>query len=181
MAGVEDVLSVLRSMDGVAAAFLLDGAALDAAVAEERVAGTISGMPMENRALDECVRREVRVCLFCTGAFGDAEGRVLVMEDGDGNVLGHDVIGGRGAEADFGEDALWLSDDFVVFPGRRSAGGVRMVMLPRRVSSIGRAEGAGDPVLMYPSTGTDLLLKRLFRVPEGSKASSAILAFDRVS
>jgi len=56
-----------------------------------------------------------------------------------------------------------------------------MVMLPQKVKSIGEKEGVKNAVLLYPSTTTDLILRKYYGISPGEPdIASAILAFDVV-
>ncbi|MDR3282765.1 MAG: hypothetical protein LBS92_04050 [Candidatus Methanoplasma sp.] len=177
---LDALLEKIRSRECVTYAFLLEGDALREALEEEAGVGTLSGMPMENRALAECLGKEVAVCMFCNGVFeqSSASEHIMVMEDGRGNVVGHDVSKEMAVVFKDDPEVFWLCDDFVMYPGRASIGDIKMVMLPKRIRSLGESDGVRNPVILYPATTTDLILKRRFDVAADSRVSSAILAFD---
>jgi hypothetical protein len=178
----ESVLKKIRSREGVAHAFLLEGDALREALDEEAGVGTMSGMPMENRALAECLRKEVAICMFCTGIFEESEAseHIMIMEDSGGNVVGHDVSDEMIPLYKEDPEVFWLCDDFVMYPCKASIGDMKMVLLPKKIRSLGEADGVREPVILYPATTTDFILKRLFNIAADSKIASAILAFDIV-
>jgi len=175
---LEEIIDKLRSEKSVKAVFLLEGDFYDDVIDEESsVTESTSGMHFVNRALEEVRKRGTAVCLFCEGALETMPGHVIVMEDSCGNTVGHDVP--PSMICDFKEEPgmCWLSEDFVVYPDK-AMDDVMIVMLPRKVLFIGEKEGAGDPVLLYPATTTDIMLRRHFGIPLNSPhLASAILGF----
>lgn len=177
--GIEEIIAKIRSNKSVEAAFLLEGEIYQETIEEESSVSEVSmGMPLINRALEEVRKRKVAVCLFCDGTFEAPTDHVLVMEDTLGNVVGHDVPARIMSEYKDDPNIIWLCDDFALFPGRAKTFDIVMVMLPHNVSSIGENDGAKDPILLYPATTTDTLLRRYFKIPLDSRIASAILAFD---
>jgi len=176
--GLNDIVRKLKERDGIRAVFLLEGESLKKTVDEEKSIETSSmGIPLVNRALEECLKRNTFLCLFCDHAFETAMDHVIVMEDGDGNIIGHDVP--PCMMDDFKDDPniIWLSDDFAMFPNISTCHEFMIVMLPQKVTIIGESDGVRDPILLYPSTTTDMVLKKIFGSP-APNLSSAIIAFD---
>jgi hypothetical protein len=177
--GVEEVLAKLVSDRSVKAAFHLNGEFYKKVIDEESsVIESSMGMPLVNRALQEVVKRKVAVCLFCYGDFETPSDHVMVLEDGIGNVVGHDVPACMMDRFKDDPEIFWLCDDFAVYPNRAASVEMLMVMLPLKVKFVGHEEGAKDPVLLYPATTTDILLRGLFGISMDEPIASAILAFD---
>ncbi|MCL2786271.1 MAG: hypothetical protein FWD81_03515 [Methanomassiliicoccaceae archaeon] len=178
--GLKEVLDRLGRERSVRGAYPLDGEIYDKVVAEEgSVTESFTGVPLVNRALEEVLKRTTAVCLFCGSAFETPSEHVMIMEDICGNVVGHDVPPGMADKLKNDHGLFWLSDDFVMHPDRTDMHNIMMVMLPQRVVSIGEAEGAENAILLYPSTTTDLILRRHFGISPGEPdIASAIIAFD---
>jgi len=177
--GIEEIIAKIGSNKSVKAVFLLEGDIYDEAIEEESsVLDTSMGMPLVNRALDEVRKRKCAVCLFCDGPLETPTGHVMVMEDVFGNVVGHDVPACMLDKFKDDPDIMWLCDDFAMFPGRAKTFDMVMVMLPRHTKTVGVDEGAKDPVILYPATTTDMILRKHFKMPHDPRLASAILAFD---
>jgi hypothetical protein len=180
--GLKEVLEKLRSVGSVKAAYPLEGEIYDNVIAEESgVTESFTGMPLDNRALDEVLKRSAAVCLFCGSAFEVPSDHVLVMEDTEGNVVGHDIPACMAAKFKDNKDVFWFTEDFVIYPERANMHDAVMVMLPQKVTFVGESEGVRNAVLLYPATTTDLMLRMHFKVSLGDPdIASAILAFDVV-
>ncbi len=179
---VEAVLNRLKEENSVNGAFLLEGDFYDEVIAEESSVDTASmGMPLVNRALQETLKREHAVCIFCTGSFQVPVDHVMVLEDGDGNRVGHDVPMCKMEEYKDKEGIFWLCEDFAVYPNIATSEEMLMVMLPQRVDIIGDEEGIKNATILYPATTTDLMLKGHFGIPANDPTiASAIISFDLI-
>ncbi|MCL2143191.1 MAG: hypothetical protein FWH44_02915 [Methanomassiliicoccaceae archaeon] len=180
--GTEEVLAKLRADKSVKAAFPLNGEIYDIAVGEEMsIKESSMGMPLVNRALEEMLRREFAVCIFCDGDFDPPMDHVIVMEDGAGNRIGHDIPKCMAGSKDDDPNAFWLCDDFVIYPEKAGTDETVMVLLPQDVTTVGNDEGVKNAIVMYPATTTDMILKRHFGISgKDITAASAILAFDLI-
>ncbi|MDR0524205.1 MAG: hypothetical protein LBG62_07305 [Candidatus Methanoplasma sp.] len=176
---LEAIIEKLQCAGGVFKVERLEGEVLDEILSEEAGVDTSIGMPMDNRALAECLKRDTFLCVFCDYSFEKPEDHVMVMEDGNGNRVGHDVPEGMMGDFKDDPDAIWLCDDFVMFPSLATSDDLKIVMLPQSVTVIGEEDGAGSPVLLYPATTTDVALRRALGVnPSDPGIATAILAFD---
>ena len=178
---IEQVIAKLCCENSVKCAFLLEGDFYGEFVEEESsVVESSMGMPLVNRALEEVRKREMAVCLFCKSSFEVPTDHVMVMEDMCGNVIGHDVPTCMADDFKDDPNIFWLCDDFAIYPNR-TRDDVVMVMLPQKVRFVGEKEGVKDPILLYPATTTDILLRELFHIPiDEPGIASAILAFNTV-
>ncbi|MDR1404411.1 MAG: hypothetical protein LBJ20_02430 [Candidatus Methanoplasma sp.] len=178
--GLEDVLARLGAERSVKAIFPLEGDFYKEVIMEEgSITESSFGMPIVNRALEEALRRDVAICLFCDGTFEVPTGHVMVMEDGCGNRIGHDVPVCMMDDFKDDPEIFWLCDDFAIYPQKAESQETFMIMLPQNVESVGKEEGVKNPILLYPATTTDIMLRKHFGIPlDDPKLASAILAFD---
>lgn len=177
--GMDEIIAKLGSDKAVKAVFPLVGEFYKEVIKEESsVIESTMGMPLINRALEEVLKREVAVCVFCGYAFETPTDHVMVMEDACGNMVGHDVPARMFDDYKDNPDLFWLCEDFVVYPNK-AMDDIAIVMLPHRAQCVGEKEGAKDPTLLFPATTTDILLRKHFGVPlDDPGLASAILAFD---
>jgi len=179
--GLEEVLSKLRSEKNVMAAFHLEGEFYREVVEEEdSITECSMGMPLINRALEAVMKRDTAVCIFVKNSFETPDDHVMIMEDLCGNIVGHDVPVCKMHEFKDDPRIFWLCDDFAIYPDRSEMHDIVMVMLPLKAKSVGEKEGAKDPVILYPATTTDIMLRTHFGIPVDDPVASAILAFDEL-
>jgi hypothetical protein len=178
--GMEDVLAKLGTDKSVRAAFVLEGDLYGKVVAEESsVTESSMGMPLINRALEAVLKRKMVVCVFCEYTFETPVDHVMIMEDSGGNLIGHDVPLCMADKFKDDPEIVWLCDDFAMYPNRSQTEEMMIVMLPQKIRIVGPDEGAKDPVLLYPATTTDILLRKHFGMSlDDPKIATAILAFD---
>lgn len=181
--GLEKVLEKLSKDESIKGIFVLDGEFYKEVIEEEgSVIESSMGMPLVNRALEEVLKRKVAVCVFCDGAFDIPMNHIMVMEDGCGNRIGHDVPACMADDFKDDLNILWLCDDFAMYPDRAETQEIVMVMLPQKAHSVGEKEGVKEAIILYPATSTDILLRKRFGIslndPKMARMASAILAFD---
>jgi hypothetical protein len=176
--GFEDALSKVKSAKGVINAFPMDGPILESVCAEEDSVRLSGGMILENRALDECLRRNVHICVFSRDFFEPMSDITMLMEDAFGNVVGHDVPECMIEEYKCRTDIVWLSDSFVLYPNVTSRSEPRLVMLPRKVRLIGAADGVFGAVGYYPSITSHNILREHFVIGDDPDVSSMIIGMD---
>jgi len=161
--GLEDVLTKLRSDKSVRAAFALEGNIFNDFIMEEgSVTEGAMGMKLKNRAFEEVIKRRTVICIFVEYTFETPTDHIMIMEDGCGNIIGHDVPPCMMSKYKDNPDIVWLCDDFALYPCRTQSEEPVFVMLPQKTDFIGKEEGAKDTVILYPATTTDILLRRHF-------------------
>ena len=177
--GINEVIIKLRNSNGVRDVFLLEGESLRAVIDEEKSVDSSSmGMPMKNKALDECLKRNTFLCVYCDYTFEQPTEHIMLMEDGKGNIVGHDIPVCMANDFKDRDDIVWLCDDFAMFPLMAESEEMYIVMLPQKINTIGENEGAVDPVVLYPATTTDMVLKKIFGALDGPDVATAIIAFN---
>ena len=163
VAGVHDAIAPPR--DVLAEAFSM----------EAGIGDTTFGMPLENRALEECIRRDACVCVLCDHSFEKPTDHVMTMEDCNGRMVAYDIPAGRKGDYAEKKNLIWISDDFVM---EADGEAVKMVMLPQRTRCICEADGVRDAVIFYPATTTDAYLrKQLGYMNNDSRLATALVAF----
>ena len=180
--GSKEVLDKIRSSTAIKAAYIMDGKLYKEFVREEgSVTGSDAGMPLDNRAFKEMLKRTTAVCLFSTGDFEEITEHIVIMEDPEGNMVGHDIPECMAGAFDNDPNLFFLSDDFVMNM-EANMREVTMVLLPKKdVRCVGEAEGAKDVMIMFPAPTTDLLLRRHFGIRDDEKGiASSVLAFNHI-
>ncbi|MDR1691147.1 MAG: hypothetical protein LBR42_04830 [Candidatus Methanoplasma sp.] len=180
MSLVDDILAKLNANSGVRAAFPLEGEFYNDVIAEESsVIESSMGMPLINKALKEVMKRKIAICVFSRVTFEVPTEHTMLMEDGNGNVIGHDVPACMMDNYKDDPDIFWLCDDFAMYPHKAETEEMLIVMLPQKSKFITEADGAKNAVLLYPATTTDIMLRQHFGIsPSEHGIASSILAFD---
>jgi len=177
--GMDGIVEKLKGREGVFDVCMLTDELFKEFLKEESsVEESSMGMPLVNEALKECLHRNSHLAVFSSGSFDMPQDHVMVMKDDEGHIVGHDVPKGMMEMFQEMQDVIWLCDDFVMFPSVCAMSEISMHMLPQRLTIIDEGDGAGNPVVLYPATTSDMLLKRMFSIPLDSKLASAIISFD---
>lgn len=178
---LEEVLNRIKADPNVHSVFLMDEDMVARMNAEESTVNTSIGLPLDNKALRACMEKKCFVCIFCYGKFDPPKDHVMLMVDGNGKVVGFDIPPGKEGEYSGRGDLVWLSDDFVMDVSCGMGDDICVVMNPQKVTVVGASEGVSDPILFYPSTTTDLLLRAEYGIdPNDSRIASAVMAYDPI-
>ena len=177
----ETFLSEVRSRPGVLRAEPLSPEMITEIVNEEDSVKVFSGsMDMEPVGLGKCICKDFAAAIFCDSRFPRPDRITIEIVDEDGKLLGHDVPDGlAGYIRKRKGDAIWLSENFVMYPDAITPLRPRMVM---NASPFPGKKGFGglDPWVFYPSVTTADLINRLFGVKESTGVSTIVLGVDGV-
>lgn len=177
----ECILSRLRREPGIARAEIMPDALMEKIIGEEStVTAAMGSMPVVNTGLDECMRRDVRICVFEDAGAWHPRATSMRMLNGSGEVVGHDIPMDLRSDYERRGDVVFLSEDFVMYAGMDMGDSLRMEMLA--VAYRGNGNWIPDeqsPVIWYPSSTSSEMIKEFFGHPKDSTATG-ILAFDIV-
>lgn len=175
-----DTLAAIQKVKGILCAFKTDEKILKDVVDEELTVRTTSGMEMENRAMEICFSRDVKICVFCDSTFESSHDEsYLLMVDDEDNVVGKSVISSEKEIYENMEGVVWLSDDFIMFPDKQITGDVKMILLPQQINIFADAPEISDAVVFFPSTSTDALLKAYYGISSDvPDTASGIIGFN---
>lgn len=175
---LKNVLEAVLRAPGIHQAFLVEKDVIEEVFRQEDVVeDTTFGMPLDNRALKACRERSGHIIVFCDYSFELPTDHLIIMEDESGNLIGFDIPVGKKGEYEGRTDLVWLSEDFALNMDA-DCDVATVVMLPQKVGCVNEVDGARDPVLLYPSTTTDMYIRdRLGVNPESPDIATAILSF----
>jgi hypothetical protein len=175
----QNVLEAISKVPGVRQAFIAEPALIEEVFRrEESVEDTSFGMPLDNRALQACRERSGHIIVVCDYAFEQPTEHVMIMEDDTGGLIGFDIPPGRIGEFEDRTDLIWLSDDFVLSMDA-DYDVAKVVMLPQSVNCVCSADGAADPVVMYPATTTDMYIREQLCIDaDSADIATAVLSFN---
>ncbi len=176
---VSEVLKRIRSERGVIRAELMPEDLFARIVEEEStVRGVMGNIPIINTGLRDCADRNVRLVVFDDGTIHHPQVHTMRMLDELGNEIGHNVTKCEVFDFMNRGDVVFISDDFVIYPGIEIHGSVSMEMLahPFRGRDKWMPESAGA-VMWYPSSTSSDMIFKYFGQPSIGIASS-ILGFN---
>ena len=172
--GTEEVLKKIRSRDGVLDAFVIDEDVLSMIEGEESNIRTSGGLVYENLGIDRSKEMDTHVCVFSKGFITDPKGPMVVMTDDTGAIYGHDVPRKcKLSSSAVRNGAVWISDDFVVYPDIIPKSEPKFVVLPRSVDFLETETTSYNPAL-----STDGLLKERFAFGGRGDLTTTIVAFN---
>lgn len=176
---MEDAVRRLEKVAGVHRVVVPEERVLEEALRmEDGVTDVTFGMPLENRALSECRKRDARICVFCDHSFEHPYEHVITMEDASGRMVAFDIPHGKRGDYDGRADIVWLSDDFAMLI---DGDATKVVMHPQKLSCIGVAEGVCNAMVFYPATTTfEFLSRKLGQEGGDPMIAMAVVAFDWV-
>lgn len=176
----ERVLEGLRAEKGVVSAELMDDEISYEVDCSERNIKTQAGMEFRNEGYLEAMKRNVRICMFCTGDLEIPRTPSVFYMTEDGTVMGHEVMPHEMEEYLARDDLVWVSDDFVMYPNRKGNGAELFVCRGRRFPLIDSYPGCGNSIMAVPAGPSDILLKSWFGVENRREIASVVAAFDLI-
>ena len=179
MFSISEVVGKLGSMPQIVSVYIPDESDIRTFYEEESRVSTISDMPMENEAMAVSKSRKHHLIVVFTEGLGNSPHHEVVMKDGDGNLVGWDVPPGLEYEVEGRDDLVWMSEDFVIDPSAME-GEIRVVLVAQRLTVIGEDDGVRDPVAMFPSPSTDMMIRERYGITLDSRCATAIVGFDEV-
>lgn len=136
-----------------------------------------SGMEYENRAAEECATRDLCLCIFSEEPLERTDEITIIMADAFGNRTGNNVPDVLLEEYSKREDAVWLSDSFVLYPNAEQRSESRVIILPCRFKTFDSV-GNGNAVSFYPTIGTDIALRKRFGIQSMERMTSCIVGIN---
>lgn len=136
---------------------------------------TSFGMPIDNRAIKDCLSRDLVLCVYADMSFEKPSCRTMMMTDSKGNIVGHDVAESQMEEYRSRTDIVWLSDDFVLYPNAGMTDDMTFVMLPQEYRGFSETDGVSEAVICYPATTTDCLIKQKYGDPMDSMVATLLM------
>lgn len=172
--GTEEVLRKLKSREGVLDAFVIDGDTRSMIECEESSIRTSGGLVYENLGMDRSRGMDTHVCVFSKGFITEPGGPLVVMTDDTGTIYGHNVPRKcKLSSFTVRSGAVWISDDFVVYPDIIPRCEPKFVVLPYKLDFLGT-----DTTSYNPALSTDCLLKERFGFGGRGDLTTTIVSFN---
>ncbi len=176
---IQNTLKAVRNQSSVIGAHILDAKTLYGVIKEESNVRKWLGMPFYNQAAKMCLECSYVICVFSEGLLELHMDGSIVMYDNLGIEIGKMID--PSMKDTFYNSAynVWLTEDFVLFSDRITAGPVAVVMKPINVDFLKDNPDVEFASLFYPNRHTDLMLRERFDIGLDVRCSSALIGINR--
>lgn len=174
----EKVLETLSDMEGVVETFRVNGEILeDLRKIESQIRATLD-LEVKNEGIDECLKRQNIYCIIKDGRFRPPpEPTVLLMGDGE-LIMGKEIIPTDKTDYSSMEEAVFLSEDFVLFKNIKPKDREYFLMPPIPFPEVEEIEGTEDVVSSSPSGLGDQFLRKTHGLIDDPRLASVIIGFN---
>lgn len=174
-----NTLKAVRNQSSVIDAHILDAKTLYGVIKEESPVKEWLGMPFYNQAAKVCLECSYAICVFSEGLLEPNMDSSIVMYDNLGIEIGKMIDSSMKDTFYNSAYNVWLTEDFVLFSNRITAGPVAVVMKPIGVDFLKDDPDVEYASLFYPNRHTDLMLRERFDIGLDVSCSSAIIGINR--
>lgn len=138
------------------------------------------GIPVINLGVEECLKRQYVICIIKNRAFRPPPEATVVLISDNQAVLGEEVLPHRKKEflENNKEDVVWLSEEFVMYPGRTGGKKEWFVMPPVSFPEVSAYDGVSDVVSCSPSAPADMMLRQMHGYEDDPKLASILIGFN---
>lgn len=175
---LDEVLKVLKGLDGVIEAFALGPETRRQLREIETGVKATLNIEVKNTGLDECLRREHVVGIIKDKRFRPPpEPTILLMGD-NGAVLGEEILPGQRGRFEDRQNLIFLSEEFVIYTDRKAAKQEYFLMPPVSFPEIEKVHGVKNVVSCSPTALGDVLVRTSHELEDDSKLASVLIGFD---
>jgi hypothetical protein len=179
MASMNDVLEMLKGMRGTVHAFVLNDDCRGKIWAIEKDIKAALGIPVLNKGVEECLRRQHVVCIIKKASFRPPPEPTVMLLTNTGVVLGEEILPPfkKKFVENVKEEYIWLSEEFVIYPERKGGSKEFFVMPPVSFPEVEQM-GMRDVVSCSPSAPSDMMLREMHGYQDDAKLASILIGFD---
>lgn len=174
-------LELVRSLRGVVHAFYLDRDILEQVREEEAKVRAMGNITVNNVGFTEALKRECVICIVKDPRFRPPPEPTVILESGDGQIIGEEVFPFTAHKYADKQDVVWLSDGFVMFPTVKADGGESFIMPPVSFPELKPSNGCKDVVSCSPAPTCDLMIRKHYGLEDNPKLASVLVAFNRAA
>ncbi len=175
---LDEIEKVLANLRGVKHTFYLTGDMRECLERLERGYPPIGPLTVQNDGVLECLKRQHVACIVKDDTFRGPPHPTVLLMNGDGAVIGRELLRGEKVKPGKGNKTLLLGKDFVVFVGKESGKGSRFVLPPVKFKEVEEVLGTAGVVSSSPSTSGDMLLRKKAGLEDDPKLASILIGFD---
>ena len=173
-------LEIVRSLRGVVHAFYLDRDILEQVREEEAKVRAMGNIAVDNIGFTEALKRENVICIVKDPRFRPPPEPTVLLESGDGEIIGEEVFPFTAHKYADKQDVVWLSDGFVMFPSVKANGGETFTMPPVSFPELNPSNGCKDVISCSPAPTCDLMIRKHYGLEDNPKLASVLVAFNRL-
>ncbi len=173
-------LEIVRGLRGVVHAFYLDRDILEQVREEEAKVRAMGNIAVDNIGFTEALKRENVICIVKDPRFRPPPEPTVLLESGDGEIIGEEVFPFTAHKYADKQDVVWLSDGFVMFPSVKANGGETFTMPPVSFPELNPSNGCKDVISCSPAPTCDLMIRKHYGLEDNPKLASVLVAFNRL-
>lgn len=175
---IEEVISTLQGMEGVIEVFSVNEDILETLnKIESKIKATLD-LDVKNTGLEECLNRQHIVCIIKNDRFRPPPEPTVLLVGDDGTLLGKEIIPSDDANYEEDDDAIFLSDDFIVYKNRKPRNKEYFLMPPVSFPEVEILDGMRNVVSCSPSPLGDMALRKSHGLKDDPRLASILIGFD---
>lgn len=179
MAKVQEVIELLKGMEGSVHVFRLDDRSRKRLIEIESEIKATLGISCLNVGVEECLDRQHVVVVIKDKRFRPPpEPTVLLVADGGEFVLGREIFPHEREEFKDKENVMFLSQDFVVFTDRMPKTKECFLMPPVPFPEVAALKGVTRCVSCSPSPLGDIFVRAMHDLPDDPLLASILIGYD---
>ena len=174
---LENALNICKGLRGVRAAYLLDDTIKGHMLEEEKKVMAAGGTGVDNQGVKEAFKRDYVIAIIKDPRFRPPPEPTVLMYSGD-QICGYEVFPWTMGEFEKREDAIWLSDGFVVLTSKINNQPAKFIMPPVSFPELNPSNGCKDVVSCSPAPTADLMMRNYEGLQDDGKLASVLIGFN---
>lgn len=176
----EDAVEILKNINGVVDAFLMDDELSARILQEELSVRSATMMDVENVAYDEVMKRDYRVCIIHDNDdyINERDHASVQMVNSSGVLIGTEVMENEMDQYIDRTDVIWISSDFIIFRDVPTDGTEKFIIPASNFPALNRLDDYEDAVSASPATTSDMILRTTHNRSPGRKTSTSVIGFN---
>ena len=140
----------------------------------------MGNITVNNLGFTEALKRESVICIVKDPRFRPPPEPTVILESGNGEILGEEVFPFTADRYADKEQVVWLSDGFIMFPTVEADGGETFIMPPVSFPELNTKNGCKNVISCSPAPTCDLMMRKYYGLEDNPKLASVVVAFDRL-
>jgi len=179
MAKVEQVIELLKEMEGSIHVFKLDDATRVKMVEIESGVKATLGISCLNLGVEECLQRQNVIVVVKDSRFRPPpEPTVLLLADKGDLVLGREIFPHERKDFEGKSNVIFLSQDFIVYTDKMPKTKEMFVMPPVSFPEVAALPGVRNVVSCSPSPPADMYVRAAHGLADDPKLASILIGYD---
>jgi hypothetical protein len=181
MASMEEVIGLLKKMDGSQHVFKLDDRSRNKLIEIEVNVKASLGITCRNIGVEECLKRDHVVVVIKDKRFRPPpEPTVLLVADED-TIIGKEIFPNEREQYKKDENVMFLSEDFIVFMDKKPKSKECFLMPPVSFPEIAALPGTKNVTSCSPSPPGDMFVRAMHNLPDDPLLASILIGYDDVN